>query len=61
MRSDILLDHYITRIVLRLTFFTMVSRVSCLTDAEVFFVAKSVQAGRVLSTWVTDAWILMTK
>ena len=39
----------------------MLSRVSFLTDADIFFVSKSVQAGCVLSTWVTEAWILMIK
>jgi len=39
----------------------MFSCISSLTDAELFFVGKSVQAGRVLSTWVAETWILMMK
>ena len=44
-----------------LTVLALLSSITCLADADVFFVSKSVQASRVFSTWVTEAWILMTK
>jgi len=47
--------------VIILTVLALLSSITCLTDAEVFFAGKSVQAGRVFSTWVTRARILMMK
>ena len=47
--------------VIILTVLALLSSITCLTDAEVFFAGKSVQAGHVFSTWVTRARILMMK
>ena len=48
-------------IILLVTFFAIFSRVTSLTFTEILFVCKSVQASRIMKTWVTEAWVILMR
>lgn len=59
--DDLGMNNCLALCVLTVTVFTVFTSVATLTMAKVFLVCKSIQAGRIMETWVTGTQILMNK